>query len=609
MTDRSRSSAIRWILALGAGGLGLVAGAYWHAPLLRLVGAGTGAPTAAARESSQVTGEVAPATQLWTCGMHPQVIQDHPGTCPICHMALVPLQAGSTARDGHAVQIDPAIVQNMGVRLVTVAAAPLTQTVRVTATVVEPETARVDINLRVSGWIEMLHANIEGMEIKKGEPLFDLYSPEITQAIEELIAARRASSGGGDSTASLVKAAQNRLLIQGLTAEQVEALGAIDHAPRAVTFVSPIDGTLVDKMGTNTGSAVYGGQLVLRLVDRSTMWIEGRVPEGQLAHVAIGNTTRVRVSALPGRPLDGSVVFVHPRLDEGTRTGMVRVAVANTDGLLRAGMYATMDIDAGKAEPTLQIPREAVIDSGDSQIALVGLGGGRFEPRELRLGRSGDHGLVEVLAGLSAGDEVVASGQFLIDSESRLREAIAKFLDHSHAATGASGGGSMPTAANEPDSPAPRTHVPTRWAPASGVDAVVEAYLPLAEVLGAEQTRATPVDCDPLVRAIHALHGQVSAAEGVTLILDAAKAAEAMKGQTLDAQRETFKVLSNAMIALVDAMPPSPEVANSLYVVHCPMALGNWLQRTRDVANPYYATEMKACGTVVRPIGEAKGGN
>lgn len=609
MADRTTRQTRTWMGTLVAGTLGLLAGAYWHRPLLRL--AGLESPNNSLDAAHETNADNAASPQLWTCGMHPQVIQDHPGTCPICHMTLVPLKADSATDKPQTVQIDPSIVQNMGVRLATVTSAPLTQTIRVTANVTEPETARVDINLRVSGWIEALHANTEGMEIKKGEPLFDLYSPEITQAIEELIAAQRADStaGAGDATASLVSAARNRLLLQGLTEQQVTGFGTLDHAPRLVTFVSPIDGTLADKMGTNAGSAVNGGQLVLRLVDRSTMWIEGRTPEGLMARVEVGRTARVHVNALPGTPLEGAVTFVHPRLDEGTRTGMVRVAVTNKDGSLRAGMYATMDIDAGDDSPVTQIPREVVIDSGESQIVLVSLGEGKFEPKDVRLGRNGDHGMVEVLSGLVPGDEVVASGQFLIDSESHLREAIAKFRGrHTHGAS-TNGEGTMAAAPAPPGSPAPRTHAATDWAPKADVDAVLRAYLPIAEALGAVQVKDTPLDTNALVKALHALHAKVNAPEGMRLVMNAAKEAEAMQDKPLDAQRDAFRALSDAMIAMIDAMPPSSELADSLFVVHCPMAPGNWLQRTRDVANPFYAQDMKACGTVVRPIDTSKGGN
>jgi Cu(I)/Ag(I) efflux system membrane fusion protein len=190
----------------------------------------------------------------------------------------------------------------------------------------------------------------------------------------------------------------------------------------------------------------------------------------------------------------------------------------------------------------------------------------------------------------------VTSGQFLLDSESRLREAIAKFL------------GQKPAAAETPVLPASAetgTHA-MNVAPPAKVDAVVAAYLPLAESLGTTQTDDTPLKVDALAAAIRDLSGGTGGTEPVRLLAGAAAAVDAMKGQTLDKQRERFKTVSASVIALVTTMPPSPSVAGSLYIVHCPMAKADWLQRTKEIANPYYADEMKECGSVVRTVG-AKG--
>jgi hypothetical protein len=284
-----------------------------------------------------------------------------------------------------------------------------------------------------------------------------------------------------------------------------------------------------------------------------------------------------------------------------TRTALVRMAMPNPDGVLRSAMYAIADIDVGSTDPVALIPREAVIDTGEKQLVFVSTGKGRFEPRNVAIGLSGEQGLVEVRSGLKVGESVVSSGQFLIDSESRLREAIAKFL------AGKSSGGAA--AAPSGDKPAPATKPPARpiaISPAAQarVDAIVSAYLALAESLGEVQKDATPLKPEGLIAAVHALHGEVSGAEGgaTRLVSEAAKAAESLTGKPIDQQREAFKSVSAAVIALIDAMPPSPKVAESLFVLNCPMAKADWLQRKADVANPYYADDMKECGSVVRPV-------
>jgi len=402
----------------------------------------------------------------------------------------------------------------------------------------------------------------------------------------------RSGSGMG---ASLVAAAQDRLLVLGLTSEQIAVLGAMERAPSVVTFLSPMDGHITEKAGVYAGSSVTAGQRVFRIAQRTTVWIDGRVTEGDLGRVRVGQAARATVDAYPGRTFAGEVIFIHPHFDEMTRTGMVRMEVRNPDLALHEGMYATVDITVSDATSTVRVPREAVIDTGESQIVFVSTGKGRFEPRGVVMGRSGRQGLVQILSGLRPGEQVVTSGQFLLDSESRLREAIAKFL-----------GQAPPTgAARESAVVHPTPTAPTVSVDPSKVDAIAAAYLPLAELLGATQEADTPLRVDALVSAIDALHGEVSAPEGLRLITGAATAVEAMRGQSLDRQRELFKRASASVIALVDAMPPSSRVSASLYVVNCPMADADWLQRTEEVANPYYGEDMKACGAVVRRVGAA----
>ncbi len=594
MTTPEQSSPPRWgrqllllIALIGA----VVGGAYWHEPILRALG--RGAPAASEKPS---------AGQLWTCGMHPQVIQDHPGECPICHMKLTPMVGGaaggndSTGAPGSVV-IDPVVVQNMGVRTVPVTRGLLARHVRAAGSIVEPETGRTDISLRVSGWIEKLHAGTEGMVVRRGEPLFDLYSPDLRLAIEELIAARRA--GGLDSTGAmkgageaLVGAARRRLQTLGLSADQIERMGALENAPEVVTISSPIDGVVVEKAGVYTGSAVVAGQMVMRLADRSTMWVEARVPEGMLGRVAIGQHAIVRVDALDGRAIGGEVVFVHPNLDEMTRTAIVRMGVPNPDGLLRSGMYGVVEIDAGSSAEVTIVPREAIIDSGESRIVFVSQGHGRFEPRRVTLGERGDGGMVEVESGLAPGEMVVASGQFLLDSESRLREAVAKFL----------------TGATEPP---PASAGARREVDASVssdvIDKVVAEYLGVVEPLGEEKPETPPARVDGLLGAIDALARRAEGADAGRLAAQARDAVGALRGQTTQRQRELLKPASAAIIAIVDAMAPSRALASDLYVAHCPMVDAQWIQRSTTLANPYYAEDMKECGTIERALARPAG--
>lgn len=600
MTTQERSPRFGWggLLAVALGVVvGVAAGAHWHEAIMGLLGV-----------RPSVASTSAPA-QLWTCGMHPQVIQDHPGDCPICHMKLTPLAGGSPqgAAPGGAspgVLIDPAMVQNMGVRTVKAMKGRLTQRVRASATIVEPESARTDINLRVSGWIRKLYADTEGMRVRKGDPLFELDSPDLRLAIGELIAATRAGGlnpGNGGSSLEgggepLIAAARMRLETLGVSPEQIEQFVGAEHAPATVTFTSPIDGIVVEKASAYTGSSVMSGQRVMGLADRSTMWVEGRVPEGLLGRVRVGQAATIEVDGLGARAIAGDVVFIHPNLDEGTRTGLVRVVVPNHEGTLRAGMFAVVAIDSGRTDEVTIVPREAVIDSGESQLVFVSVGGGRYEPRPVVVGASGDGGLVQIVSGVEPGEDVVASGQFLLDSESRLREAIAKFLGQ--------GGGARSAPAAPVADHGDRVAAADARAPAALVDRVIAEYLAIAEPLGQEQPDTPPAKVDGLLGAVEALSEKAEGADAGRLIGDARQAVAAMRSQSTDAQRGLFRQVSTAVIAIVDAMPASEPVAASLYVAHCPMAKADWLQRSKDLANPYYAEDMKECGSIVRRVGE-----
>jgi RND family efflux transporter MFP subunit len=621
----------------------IAAGVKWHAEIAGLFGE----PSAV---NAQRPDAGAPK-QLWTCGMHPQVIQDHPGDCPICHMKLTPLEPGPNSSAvppgerkvkywwdpmlnppyisdrpgkspmgmdlvpvyedevsaGAGVTIDPVVVQNMGVRVATVSESPLARTIRAVGYLEEPEPKHVDVNLRVSGWIQKLFADTDGMSLGKGDPLFDLYSPELQVAIEDLIAARKARDAvpAGQTEArgmadTLYASTAQKLALLGLDPADVELFARMEQAPATVTFKSPLAGHLTEKL-VYAGAAVKAGVKVMRIADRSTMWLNLRVFERDLAYVHVGVRVRATVEALPGKTLAGEVIFVHPHLDAMTRTALVRANLPNPDEELRQGMFATGEIRVEVAPRALLVPREAVIDTGERQIAFVALAGGHFEPRKVKLGAAGEDGFVQVLEGLAPGESVVTSGQFLLDAESRVREAIQKLLNK--------GLLRMPTPAVAPvpkSGSQPTPTAPANEAPRERIDAVFAAYLALTNVLGGVLSDDAAVDPRLLIDASKALLGQ---ATGTTRQLSDAvlRAATALEGRRIEEQREAMKSLGTAMIALADRAPPTKQVGEKLYVLHCSMAPGDWLQTKAVIANPFYARTMKSCGEVQRTIDTVDG--
>lgn len=404
---------------------------------------------------------------LWTCSMHPQVIRDSPGACPICGMQLTPMDPGKGSTEpqpserkvkywwdpmmqppyisdrpgkspmgmdlvpvyedevvaGQVISIDPRLEQNMGVQLAEVRRGVLRATVRAYAEIGEPESTVREIALRVSGWLVRLYANYEGAHIAKGAPLFELYSPELQTAIGEWIAAQSNAGGRAD-----VRQATRRKLVQlGLTEEQIDAFAGLSEPPATVVFRSPFTGHVVEKL-VNEGVRVEAGQPILRVNDRSRMWLDAQVYEQDLPFVRLGQEVEARVIGLPGRVFRGTVTFIHPHVALPARTIVVRAELENPEGELRRGMAATATLSADIARDALLAPREAVIDTGERKVVFVATEPGHFEPRAVEVGPAGADGVVSVVRGLAPGDKVVVNGQFLLDAESRLREAARKFV-------------------------------------------------------------------------------------------------------------------------------------------------------------------------------------
>lgn len=347
-------------------------------------------------------------------------------------MKLTPIKTSDTTNDvATTLTIDPRIVQNMGVREAPVEIGTLQRTIRAVGSLKEAASARRDINQLVSGWIRTLHAHSHGMRIEKGQPLFDLYSPELSVAVDELIAAKAGNEvGAAESVRALFQAAQEKLLRRGLSKRQVDALSELSQAPEVITFYSPVSGFLTE-LDAVQGAAVEAGRRVMQITDYSVLWLSAEFFEQDLPFVGIGEHVEATLSAT-GQALSGEIFFVSPSLRPQTRTAEARIAIENSDLTLRPGMYAEVRLKAAVNDSALLVPREAIIDTGIRKTAFVSLGGGTFALREVSTGPGGDNGLISISSGLEEGERVVVSGQFLLDVESRFREATRKFVAERH---------------------------------------------------------------------------------------------------------------------------------------------------------------------------------
>lgn len=366
--------------------------------------------------------------KYWVAPMDATYISQKPGKSPM-GMDLVPVyetdqdEKAMRAGSGKEVKIDPVVVQNMGVRVVDVERKEISRSIRTLGEVDVAEDAESVVNLRYSGWIEKIFVNETGEYVKKGQSLFRVYSPEMVQAQQEYIDARE--STGQESP--LTKSAGTRLELAGAGSWLVKALEGKKTPYKNLTVPSPQSGYVLHK-NVVEGSKVMAGQDLYRIGNLTEIWVNAEIYEYDSPWIHVGDPAEMELSFQKGKTYDGKVSYIYPTLDPKTRTVKARLEFPNPGLSLKPGMFATVRIQAQKKSDALVIPTEAVLHSGQRQLVFVAKGNGRYEPREIVTGLSGDGHITEVLSGLSENETVVTSGQFLLDSESQLQEAVEKML-------------------------------------------------------------------------------------------------------------------------------------------------------------------------------------
>lgn len=358
----------------------------------------------------------------WVAPMDPSYRRDGPGKSPM-GMDLVPVYANDAAGpvSPGTVSIAPEVVNNLGVRSVKVREAPLAGEIRTVGYVRYDEDRLIHIHPRVEGWIERLFVKASGDPVSRDQPLYELYSPQLVAAQEELVLALRRSN------TVLLKAAEDRLRALQVAPETIAALKRDGQVRQTVTFRAPQDG-VIDNLNIREGFFVGPSTTLMSIGALDEVWVEAEVFERQVDQVAVGQPVTMTLDFLPGRRWRGRVDYLYPSLDEGTRTLRVRLRFPNPQRELRPNMFAQVVIETDPGTPTLLVPREAVIRLGDRDRVVRDLGGGRYRSVPVRLGRLGARHY-EVLSGLDAGDRVVTSAQFLIDSESSRQAALQRMGD------------------------------------------------------------------------------------------------------------------------------------------------------------------------------------
>jgi len=450
--------------------------------LLAVVGFGVFAADSSSKPAATNTIDTSSGKTLYTCGMHPWIIQDHPGNCPICGMKLVPVHKtaepasadtrkilyykstmipGDTspklgkdsmgmdmvpvyaeqaaAANSSTITIDSATIQMMNIQMTEIMRGPLRRTIRTVGTIDYNETALADVTTKFKGWIEKLDVDATGELVHRGEPLFEIYAPELYSAEAEYLAVLDSTNDSGGL--ALREAALEKLKFFDISDAQIIALEKSREPRKTMEILAPSDGFVIEK-NVVQGQMVDAGMTLYRLADLGIVWVYAQVYEQDLPYVQLGQEATVKLSSLPDREFRGRVTYVYPNVDEKTRTARVRLEFENPGYFLKPGMFVSAQITAELEPSALLVPDSAVLRSGEKNTVFVAMPGGIFDPRTVVLGLEAEQDQYEVISGLQAGDRVVTSGQFMLDSESQLREAIEKMREPAAATM------EMPTAAN-----------------------------------------------------------------------------------------------------------------------------------------------------------------
>jgi len=374
---------------------------------------------------------------MYRSTMSPGEVSDKPGQDSM-GMDMVPFEveeSGAVTEVGGRIQVKISAErqQLIGIKTAVVKSQPINKIIKAVGRVDYAEPNVSIVNLKFDGWVEKLFVNSTGRAVRKGEPLFDIYSPELVSAQQEYLIALKAGKMLGD-VSSILESAREKLKLWDITDSQVDELGRTGRSAKTITVYSPGSGIVIEK-NVLQGQKIMAGENLYKIADLSRVWILGEIYEYELPFLKTGQEANISLSYYPGESFGGKIIYIYPYLNPATRTNQVRIEVANPGLKLKPEMYANLDIRVDYGTK-LTVPTDAVLDAGQTKIVFVAKSDGYFEPREVKIGVRGQD-IVEVLSGVSDGESVVTSANFLVDSESSLKAALSRMVkttagEHKH---------------------------------------------------------------------------------------------------------------------------------------------------------------------------------
>lgn len=547
--------------------------------------------------------------QLYQCAMHPNIVAEKPGLCPICGMELqVVTQVEFKGIPGRAaVELTEQQRQLINIRTVPVKEEETSRTVRAVGTVTYDQSKVAEITSRVMGWVEKLHVDTPGAQVEQGQPLMELYSPDLYSATQDYLLAYRAANtarqrGSGrfaetrrSDADALVESARKRLELSGITPEQIAVIEKAGSAKTAIPITAPIAGTVIEK-NVVQGQMIQPNAPLYRIADLSQVWVEAEMYEYELPFVKVGQEATVKITAFPERTFTGKVDFIYPYLQGKTRTVKARIVLDNPDALLKPDMYASVEVESGLGRQMV-IPASSVFDTGKRRYVFIQQEKGLFVPKEVELGpKVGDDFVVR--SGLEPGQEVVVNGTFLLDSESQLKAAASGSTQAEEIAAGPADLGDSQKSAEQLVTQLP--------AAAKGLyRPLVDDYLRVNDLLAQDQAEGILAVADGLRKSAAAIAAANIEPEKKTevyrkRVADLQNALAKFSASELQEARVQFGHVSFALIALLSEFPPPLDL--ELFVFKCPMwqeSPGRWLQVKREIENPFMGQSMLRCGELV----------
>ncbi|NOY52408.1 MAG: efflux RND transporter periplasmic adaptor subunit [Deltaproteobacteria bacterium] len=550
-------------------------------------------------KSSANGGRKARKVKYWQAPMDPTYIRDKPGKSPM-GMDLIPVYEGEEDKsEPGTIRIDPVTVQDIGVRTAPVERRALSRTIRTVGRVGYDERRVEHIHTKMEGWVEKLYVDFLGQDVDKGTALLSIYSPELVSTQQEYLLALKYKKSLGASPFStvsegadtLLSSTRKRLELFDITSRQIDQIEKSNEIRKDLVLHSPTRGVVIDKK-VQEGMYVKPGMNLYTIADISDVWVYADIYEYELPWLRLGQDVKMTLSYLPGRAYRGKISYIYPFLDKKTRTVKVRMEFRNPDWKLKPDMYANVSIRSRVSKSTLVIPEEAILRSGEKNIVILSRGEGKFLPRDVKLGAEGE-GYYQILSGLTEGERVVTSAQFLIDSESNLKEAINKMLEAKKVPA-------KKTAMKEmKNMKGMKTAPPLPETIRTSMERILEDYLVIQRKLKSdtlEGIKPSVVEMATLAEKIKVADKDRSLA-GTTRALTVS-APELLSGN-IKTVRKGFKTISQALADYVKDRDPKGARALGLSIFYCPMVKEPWLQKGTTAENPYLGKKMLNCGNEI----------